>query len=192
MKTLYSKIKYFKKKLEMDNKKLLEEYNRLCDTKNTIYTVENEKIKFLKKQKEVIDNIFLSYSKYIYNLYKQISKTLDEASIFYEINKEQQHFMIYGKISLYKKINASIWYDYPGINLPFIHGVYNCSSEAITIYLKNNNQKEKVVLYPSEIFLNKPTDLLKFDLNNDLNLLEIYFSPVEFLQNNKPGVWIPA
>lgn len=191
MKMIYSKIKYFKKNIDISNNKLFEEICKQEIIKNSIYMVENSQIKFIKKEEKIQENIFLIYNDEVYKFYKNIQSIMNYVYNLYDLNNEIHKFMIYGKIKEYNKEQSKTWYDFPGSNLPFLYCIYNLSNNNISITLKNNNQIENIVLNPSDIFINKPTDLVKFDLEEKSNLLEIYISPLDYIKNNHNGVWIP-
>lgn len=51
--------------------------------------------------------------------------------------------MIYGKISKYGPSTNKLWYDFPGINIPYLHGIYFPDEAEYQVFFMNNNIKKK-------------------------------------------------
>jgi hypothetical protein len=99
--------------------------------------------------------------------------------------------MVYGSFKEYLVKNNNTWYDYPGISVPCLYGLYNSSKNDVHVKIQNNNQEEDVLLAPGYILINKPTDLMSIKVKEDCDLIDIYIAPRYLLENNEPGVWLP-
>jgi hypothetical protein len=183
----YSKTKFVRKNTGtyLDVKKI----NEMSYKKDELYFVKDGG---LEKEKEIVyetKNIFSVYDSDIHTVYKHISELLNEACENYSIDKAKQQYMIYGKISNYKLIDNNNWYDFPGINIPQLHGMYFFEDTYLTF--NNNDLIEKEHFYKKDIFINKPTDLINVNVLEDSKILEFYIFPIELLKHNEPGVWLP-
>lgn len=169
----------------LDTKKI----NEISYKKDQLYFVKDGE---LEKQEEILyesKNIFSVYDSGIHSVYKHISELLNEACDTYSIDKEKQQYMIYGKFSNYNLSDNNNWYDFPGINIPQLHGMYFLEDTYLTF--KNNQSIEKDHFYKKDIFINKPTDLININVLGDSKILEFYIFPIEMLKHNEPGVWLP-
>jgi hypothetical protein len=113
--------------------------------KDELYYVENND---LIKKEEVVNfskNIFSVYTNECFDLYKNISIILKKVCNEYEINIEKQKYMIFGKISTYDKSTNPNWYDFPGINIPQLHGFYFIEDKEHCVSFKNNNNFIKMI-----------------------------------------------
>jgi hypothetical protein len=191
LKTIPSKIKYIHKFLGIPDK-ILKDIETMSFKKDDIYQVENRSLKFKKTEVKYVKNIFTIYSKEVYALYKDICELINEACELYEIDKSKQMYMIYGKTEKYNKDKNGTWYDYPGINIPFLHGFYILPENGGKIFFQNNNTIVEQEVTPGDLIINKPTDIIKFEVEDELNIIEFYISPIFALENNEPGVWIPV
>jgi hypothetical protein len=185
----YSKIKFIKDKLDITFDINLVE--SMSFKKDELYYVENNS---LVKKEELINfskNIFSVYTDECYNLYKDISKILKKVCNEYEINIEKQKYMIFGKISTYNEFTNANWYDFPGINIPQLHGFYFIENNEHSVSFKNNNNLVKENFYKNDIFINKPTDLINIKVKEECKIIEFYIYPILMLKHNEPGVWVP-
>lgn len=187
MKIPYSKIKFVVKNLNIDNKIDKDMYS----TDNKVYSVVEGKIELNYTDSIKIKNFFSSYSDLSYSLYKSISNLIIEVCGLYEINREVNQYMVYGSFKEYLVKNNNTWYDYPGINVPCLYGLYNSSKNDVHVKIQNNSQEEDVLLAPGYILINKPTDLMNIKVKEDCDLIDIYIAPRYLLENNEPGVWLP-
>lgn len=189
LKTIPSKIKYLHSSIEMPDNFLLSLEN--LDSKNDrIFVIENDA---LTEQKTIINkskNIFLVYSDITFLLYKNISNLLKNACNMYEIDITKQKYFIYGKVVQYSTETNNHWYDFPGINKPFMHGFYFIDGQA-EIFFQNNDKIESTSIQQNDIIINKPTDLIKIKTDSTINVVEFYVSPLYMLKHNQPGVWCP-
>lgn len=191
LKTVPSKISYVYKHIGVSNK-ILEDISSMSFKKDDVYEVENGSLKYKKSNVYYAKNIFSVYSQDIYSVYKDICDLLNEACSTYEIDKNKQFYMIYGKTEKYHKGMNGKWYDYPGINIPFLHGFFIMSGNSNKIFFQNNDSIVSKEIIPGDLIINKPTDLIKFEVDEDMHIIEFYISPIFALKNNEPGVWIPV
>ena len=143
MNQLYSKTRFIKNNVDFNFN--LNNIKKTSYKKDELFFVKDGD---LNKKNEIIynsKNIFTTYSDDAYNLYKEISILLNEACSLYEINKNVQNYMIYGKVSKYGKDNMGVWYDFPGINIPYLHGFFFFGPQ-YEISFKNQIYFLKVVL----------------------------------------------
>ncbi len=185
----YSKIKFIKDKLNISFD--LDFVESMSFKKDELYYVENND---LIKKEEVVNfskNIFSVYTNECFDLYKNISIILKKVCNEYEINIEKQKYMIFGKISTYDKLTNPNWYDFPGINIPQLHGFYFIEDKEHCVSFKNNNNLIKENFYKNDIFINKPTDLINIKVEDKCKVIEFYIHPILMLKHNEPGVWLP-
>jgi hypothetical protein len=190
MKQKSKDINFFIKKNTKNFLISIEELNFFLIKKNDILKIKNKKLIKVDEEKYIVKNIFQAYNKDIYDLYLEISNFLKEVCNEYEIYKEKQRYMIYGKIEKYSTEQNTMWFDFPGTNVPLLHGIIPLN-ENIELNLKNLEKNKNILLNKGDIFINKPTDLINFRVQKDINVLEFYISPISILKNNEPGVWIP-
>lgn len=186
---IYSKTNFIKKETTFDFD--INNIKNMSFKKDELFFVKDGN---LKKEKENIiesKNIFTTYSNDAYNLYKEIFSFLDEACKTYNLNRDIQNYMIYGKISEYDENNKNIWYDFPGINLPNLHGFFFFDNE-YNISFKNQNNITEINIKNNTVLINKPTDLIKISSNKKSEIIEFYIFPNIMLKYNEPGVWIPV
>jgi hypothetical protein len=168
----------------------IDELNSFLIKKNDILKIENKKLIKVDEEQYTVKNIFQAYHKDIYDLYAEISNFLKKVCNEYNIYKEKQRYMIYGKIEKYSTEQNTMWFDFPGTSIPLLYGLVPLN-ENIELNLKNLEKNKNILLNKGDIFINKPTDLVNFKLKKDTNILEFYISPISILKNNEPGDWIP-
>lgn len=159
--------------------------------KEDVYTVVEGN---LVKSKTIITkpkNIFSIYTKDCYALYEILSEQVDTACSLYQIDKSKQKYMTYAKSVKYIPQDNKRWYDFPGINIPFLHGFYFATGNNIKIYFKNGNVITEQKVNQGDIIVNKPTDLIKINVDSESDIIEFYIAPLFSLKNNEPGVWVP-
>ncbi len=188
MKQLSSKTNFIKK--EVDFKFNFDNVKDTVYKKDELYRVENGE---LVKYDEVYfhsKNIFSTYSTEVYNLYLNISKVLQEACKEYEIAKDFQKYMIYGKVVEYGEKTNTLWYDFPGIDKPQMHGFFLFNNK-YNVSFKNKDIIQSIEVDKNTIILNKPTDLINIKTDKECAAIEFYIFPNKMLKHNEPGVWIP-
>lgn len=186
---IYSKSNFVKKETEFNFD--INNVKNMSFKKDELFFVKDGD---LKKEKENIiesKNVFTTYSNDSYNLYKNISVLLDDACLLYNLNRNLQKYMIYGKISEYNQDNKNIWYDFPGINIPNLHGFFFFNNN-YKVSFKNQNSITEIDIKSNTIIINKPTDLIKINSENNSEVIEFYIFPNIMLKHNEPGVWIPV
>jgi len=190
LKTLASKTRFIRKNIN-PILNLKEDVESMSYKKEDVYRVEDGNLKKINTVYTYSKNIFSIYSKSCYDLYKEISECLNDSYKLYEIDKHKQNYMIYGKLEKYNKDKNKNWYDFPGINIPFMHGFYFINGNDIKINFQNNKNITVEQVQSGCIILNKPTDLIKIETEIEIDVIEFYISPLFALKNNEPGVWIP-
>lgn len=185
----YSKINFLKK--ETDLQFDIEYLKSMYYKKDDLYYTNNGELEL--KSEIIINskNIFSVYTKSSYDLYIKISECLKEICKIYDININKQRYMIYGKISKYGKFTNGSWYDFPGINIPYLHGMYFPTEAEYKVSFKNNNETLEELFYKNTLFINKPTDIINIKTKEDQEVVEFYIAPLIDLEHNEPGVWVP-
>lgn len=174
-----------------NGEKFIDSVNEFGFKKNDIYSIKNGEAFLQTSENEFVENIFQIYSEPIYDLFKAISFNIDDVCSFYEINKEKQKYMIYGKISNYGENNKNSWYDFPGQNKPFLHGFYFPEDNSGIISFKNISETHSININPGLCIINKPTDLVNIKFDFDTKVIEFYIFPLFALKHINPGVWCP-
>jgi hypothetical protein len=188
MNQLFSKTKFIKNNTSFEFN--LKDIKDMSFKKDELFFVKNGD---LNKEDEIVHNsknIFTVYSDSSYCLYRSISDALKEACSLYEINKDMQNYMIYGKVSKYGDHNKGIWYDFPGINIPYLHGFFFFDG-TFDVSFKNQNSIIKETIDKNTIIVNKPTDLINIKAEKESDVVEFYIVPNKMLKYNEPGVWVP-
>lgn len=190
MKQILSKTKFIHKEIGILNN-IISDIEHKGIKKEDIYNVENGQ---LIKSDTVVTfpkNIFSVYTEDCYDLYHRVCIAVDHACWSYNINKEKQKYMTYGKNIKYYPEDNNKWYDFPGINIPFMHGFYFASGENIKLKFNNNNIIHYQDVKVGDLIINKPTDIININVSSESNIIEFYVSPLFSLKNNEPGVWVP-
>lgn len=99
-------------------------------------------------------NVFQFHIDGIYELYKNVSSMVKEACEYYEINFEDQKFMIQGWFNInYTKKGKLDWHDHGPFGAPNFHGYYCVKAEPSMTYYKvfdketvNHNIDNRAVL----------------------------------------------
>lgn len=82
-------------------------------------------------------NVFQFHIDGIYELYKNVSSMVKEACEYYEINFEEQRFMIQGWFNInYTKKGKLDWHDHGPFGAPNFHGYYCVKAEPSVTYYK--------------------------------------------------------
>jgi len=91
-------------------------------------------------------NVFQFHSEGIFNLYKGISDTVKEACNYYELDFNEQKFMVQGWFNINTSKGGKLdWHDHGEPYAPNFHGYYCVNAEpSITHYLVNGKQIENV------------------------------------------------
>jgi hypothetical protein len=189
LKTLPSKINYLHSSINMPENLLLslEDFESKNDR---VFIIENDALAEKELTINKAKNIFLVYTDATFFLYKGISSLIKDACKMYNIDTTKQKYFIYGKVVQYSMETNNNWYDFPGINKPFLHGFYFIDGPA-EIFFENNDKIESKSIKQNDIVINKPTDLIKIKTDNTINVVEFYISPTYMLKYNEPGVWCP-
>jgi hypothetical protein len=91
-------------------------------------------------------NVFQFYSDGLYNLYLSIGDMVREACEYYEIDFDEQKFMLQGWFNINHAKNGKLdWHDHGPNGAPDFHGYYCVSAEpSTTHYITFNERKENV------------------------------------------------
>ena len=161
--------KFFEKFLNNDLDKMS---NFLIDTYNKI---ENQEIKGISKIDNVKDywlqsqststikwreyNVFQFYNQEIYNLYSAVRSLTKEACEYYDINYDEQQYMIQGWFNVnYNKKGKLDWHDHGPNGAPNFHGYYCVKAEpSITYYLINGKDKVDNINIDNRVILSEMT-----------------------------------
>ena len=190
MKQILSKTKIIHKEIGvLEN--LIHDIEHIGVKKEDVYHAEDGSL--IKTNTIITEpkNIFSIYADSCYELYRHVSIAVDHACWSYEINKNTQKYMTYGKNVKYYPETNNHWYDFPGINVPFLHGFYFASGENIKLKFNNNNIIHYQDVSPGDLIINKPTDIISISVSEESNIIEFYVSPLFALKHNEPGVWVP-
>lgn len=88
-------------------------------------------------------NVFQFYNNEIYNLYKAVRETVKEACDYYDINYDDQKFMIQGWFNInYNKSGKLDWHDHGPAGAPYFHGYYCVKAEPSITHYKIDNKVE--------------------------------------------------
>jgi hypothetical protein len=189
LKTLPSKTNYLYSNTDMPYD-FLSSINGFNSKNDRIFIIEDD---LLTEKDSVVNqskNIFLVYTEAVFFLYKNISESLKDACRMYNMDITKQRYFIYGKVVQYSTETNNHWYDFPGINTPFLHGFYFIDGQA-EIFFQNNDKTQSKNVKEKDMIINKPTDLIKIKVDSTINVVEFYISPIYMLKHNQPGVWCP-
>jgi hypothetical protein len=90
-------------------------------------------------------NVFQFHNKEIFNLFTAIRDTVKEACDYYEINFEEQQYMIQGWFNINHFESGKLdWHDHGGPWAPYFHGYYCVNAEPSTTYYKIDNDDSKI------------------------------------------------
>jgi hypothetical protein len=185
----YSKTNFLKKDLDIVFD--IDRLKSMSYKKDELYYTNNGELEL--KNEIIIEskNIFSIYTNDMYDLYLSISSYIKEVCTKYEIDINKQRYMIYGKISRYDLDTNKNWYDFPGINIPYLHGMYFPEDAEYQVSFNNNDSTIKEVFVKNQLFINKPTDIINIKTNKESEIIEFYIAPLYALKHNEPGVWVP-
>ena len=185
----HSKTNFLKKQLDINFD--LDHLKSMSYKKDEIYYTNNGELELKKEIVIESKNIFSVYAKSMYDLYLLISDYIKEICDIYELDINKQRYMIYGKVSKYGSNTNKNWYDFPGINIPYLHGMYFPDDAECEVSFNNNDSTIKEIFKKNSLFINKPTDIINIKTNKECEVIEFYISPLYGLKHNEPGVWVP-
>lgn len=152
----------------------------------------NKNIKDRAKKISLIDNktfnFFGMYSKEIYILYKEISFAVKDLFLEKGVNFERACPYLYARVVDNKKIPLSVDLNFaPNFKTVFF-GFYVVSANNDSILIDGN----KTDLAPSNLILLDHNAKIQFNkISEDLILIEMHFSPLEYLHRQYYQKWIP-
>lgn len=99
-------------------------------------------------------NVFQFHIPQIHSVFKAVKEMTVEACDYYNINFEDQQFMVQGWFNInYTKKGKLDWHDHGPTGAPNFHGYYSVSAEPSTTYYKvfdkeieNHNKNNRVIL----------------------------------------------
>lgn len=99
-------------------------------------------------------NVFQFHIPQIHSVFKAVKEMTIEACDYYNINFEDQQFMVQGWFNInYAKKGKLDWHDHGPTGAPNFHGYYSVSAEPSTTYYKvfdkeieNHNKNNRVIL----------------------------------------------
>lgn len=99
-------------------------------------------------------NVFQFYSEGIYSLYRNIQSMVREASEYYEIDFDEQKYMIQGWFNINHARNGKLdWHDHGPNGAPDFHGYYCVNAEPSTTHyitfgkeVDNHNKNNRAIL----------------------------------------------
>jgi hypothetical protein len=93
-------------------------------------------------------NVFQFHIPEVYNIYKAVADMMKEACAYYDINFEEQKYMIQGWFNINEKESGKLdWHDHgePGVFAPHFHGYYCINAEPSITHYKLFNDENKIV-----------------------------------------------
>jgi hypothetical protein len=91
-------------------------------------------------------NVFQFLNPNIYKLYKNVSETVKEACEYYDINFEDQEYMIQGWFNInYNHVGKLDWHDHGGPYAPYFHGYYCVKAEPSTTWYRIEGDPEREI-----------------------------------------------
>jgi len=142
-------------------------------------------------------NVFQFYHESIHKLYKSISDTIKEACEYYEINFDEQRYMVQGWFNInYNHSGKLDWHDHGGPYAPYFHGYYSVNAEPSTTYysvfgnqVDNHNKNNRMII--SE--MGHPHAMGDWDWEGPRVTIAYDIMPLKSLIANRaePQHWIP-
>jgi len=160
--------KFFEKFLDNDLNKLsdflTETYNKIekqeikgiskIDDKD--YWLQSQSTSTIKWREY---NVFQFYNQEIYKLYSAVRELTKEACDYYNLNYDEQQYMIQGWFNVnYTKKGKLDWHDHGPNGAPNFHGYYCVKAEpSITHYLINGKEKVDNINIDNRVILSEMT-----------------------------------
>jgi hypothetical protein len=90
-------------------------------------------------------NVFQFHHDGLYNLLKSVKEMVQEACNYYEINFEDQKYMVQGWFNInYKNSGKLNWHDHGGKGAPLFHGYYSVKAEPTQTFYKTFDEIKTV------------------------------------------------
>ena len=134
-------------------------------------------------------NFFGMYSKEIYSIYKEVCFSIKETFKEFDINFDRSFPYLYARILDHKSVPLGIDLDMaPSFRTTF-WGLYVISSNGDTVFIDG----EEVLLEPGLIMILHSSQKAMFNkMSNDLELVYMNISPLEYLHRQYYQKWIPV
>jgi hypothetical protein len=143
-------------------------------------------------------NVFQFYTEEIYNVYKSVSEMVKEACEYYEINFDDQKFVIQGWFNInHKKAGKLNWHEHGPDGAPLFHGYYCISAEpSETHYITSAGPKVNVNLNNRAVLseMGHPHAMADWDWDGPRITLAYDVMPLSTIENNpnaKEQHWFP-
>jgi hypothetical protein len=180
----------------IDNYALIKEYISMV---NSMYEEEvdiskgfNKNIKDNAKRISLIDkktfNFFGMYSKEIYSLYREVCLSVKDLFADKKISFERSYPYLYARLLENEKVPEGVDLNFaPNFKTVFF-GFYVISSNNDYIIIND----ERVSLVANNLILLDHNSRVQFNkMSQDLILIEMHFSPLEYLHRQYYQKWIP-
>ena len=159
-------------------------------TYKQVYTHEDfKKISYEEINKS--NNIFQEYNLEVYKVYKEISKLLNEACKYYQIDQERQNYFVKGKIFEYNTGHNNEVFDFPGKDIPIFHGFVILGKEGLKQTYYTDKSKEEFVFSKNTVTLSAPTNLISNKVSDSCPVIEYYLAPLSSITQNEKNLWVP-
>ena len=190
LKKIFSETKFIHKNISGINN-IIHDIEHIGPKIDDVYNLVDGELVKVRSVKKIPKNIFSIYTKSCYDLYKHVAITVGHACDTYQINKKAQDYMVYGKAVKYYKTDNVKWFDFPGQNVPFLHGFYFAKVDGGKVYFNDGKSIQSQNVVDGDLIINKPTDLIRIEVDSESDIIEFYVSPLFALKHNEPGVWVP-
>lgn len=147
-------------------------------------------------------NIFQFYNEHIYNLFLALRNLTKEACSYYEIDYNQQRFMIHGWFNVDSKkifdLNTATYHDHSGgKGAPYFHGYYCVNAEpSSTFYninrespFENVNKNNRAILSET----GHPHAIGGFDFGSERITIAYDITPLNLITGggHEEQIWVP-
>ena len=180
----------------IDNFAMFTSYNSMVDSmyEETVDISKgfNKNIKDKAKRISLVDNktfnFFGMYSKEIYTLYREICTAAKDLFLEKKVNFERSYPYLYARVMDNEQIPPYVDLNFgPNFKTVFF-GFYVISSTRDFILIDDN----RVDLIPGNLILLDHDTRVQFnDISEDLVLIELHVSPIEYLHRQYYQKWIP-
>lgn len=188
MKSSYRDIRVFTENIPTLKSEDILSFN--TSTYKQVYLYEDfKKISYEEVNKS--KNIFQEYNLEVYKAYKEISKLLNEACKYYQIDQGKQNYFVKGKIFDYNTGHNNEVFDFPGKDIPIFHGFLILGEEGLKQTYYTDKSKEEFVFSKNTITLSSPTNLINNKVSNSCSVIEYYLAPLSSITQNEKNLWVP-
>lgn len=140
-------------------------------------------------------NAFQFYHPSIYNLISAVKSMTIEACDYYNINYEEQQFMVQSWFNInYTKNGKLDWHDHGGRGAPIFHGYYCVNAEPSITHYKVFNKKIENINKNNRAILSEtghPHAMADWDWDGPRITIAYDVAPLKKLYNPPEQHWIP-